>query len=128
MVGGKMISSAMWKEVASNTLRLMAPFTPYIAEEMWHNLGYETSIHTAEWPIFDPEKAIADEVELVVMINGKPREKIMVPAGIDQASAEGLALESAAVIRALDGQSPRKVIFIPASKGQDPKVNIVASK
>lgn len=128
VVRGKTISSAMWKEVASNTLRLMAPFTPYIAEEMWHNLGYETSIHTAEWPIFDPEKAIADEVELVVMINGKPREKIMVPAGIDQASAEGLALESAAVIRALDGQSPRKVIFIPASKGQDPKVNIVASK
>jgi leucyl-tRNA synthetase len=107
-------------------VRLMAPFAPHMAEELWATLGQGYSVHTQAWPEYDAEKAKEDTVELVIMINGKPRgEAIAVPAGINKDDAEKLALESDTVQRATDGQTPRRVIFIPGKKGSDPKVNIV---
>ena len=92
---------------------------------MWARLGWEYSVHTQPWPEYDAEKAREDMVDLVVMINGKPRETIDVAVDISQERAQELALASAAAQRSLGGKQPRKTIFVPARNGGDPMVNIV---
>ena len=115
-----------YEQVVSIILRLMAPIAPHLAEELWSRMGWEYSVHLQPWPEYNAEKAREDEIELVVMINGKPRESIAVSADISNDDAESRALASSAAISALDGGTPRRVIVIPRREGQqDVKVNIV---
>ncbi|MEO1288341.1 MAG: class I tRNA ligase family protein, partial [Chloroflexota bacterium] len=118
------ISQACFDEMMSINLRLMAPITPHIAEELWEQMGWEYSVHTQPFPEYDADKAKEDEIALVVMINGKPRENIMVSPEIAEADAKAKALASDAAKDALNGNEPRRVIFIPG-RGREPKVNIV---
>jgi leucyl-tRNA synthetase len=124
-----LIGHDTWHEAMRAMLLLMAPFTPHIAEELWARLGLPYSIHQQPWPDYDAAKAAEDEVTLVVQINGKVRERIAVAASISEAEAQQTALASDAVRRALDGGTPRKVIFVAgrAAPGRpaEPKVNIV---
>ena len=106
-------------------IRLLAPFAPHIAEELWARLGFEYSVHTHSWPEYDAEKAREEQVDLVVMINGKPRETILVNVGIEKDRALSLALDSDAAQRSLAGKEPKRAIFIPGRNGTDPKVNVV---
>ncbi|RMF76549.1 MAG: leucine--tRNA ligase [Chloroflexi bacterium] len=124
-IRNEQIGATAWGEAMHIMLRLMAPFTPHIAEELWERLGHEYSVHNQAWPEYDAEKAAEDTVTLVIQINGKVRDRIEVPADIDEATATKLALESEAAERYLNGGEPRRVIFIAARKGQEPKVNIV---
>jgi leucyl-tRNA synthetase len=119
------IGRAVFEEVVSIYLRCMAPITPHIAEELWEYMGWPYSVHTQPFPEYDPEKAKSDMVELVVMINGKPREKLLVPAGTDEAQAEALALASEAVQRHLNGGAPKRIVHVPSRLGQELKVNLV---
>lgn len=89
---------------------LLAPFAPHVAEELWRELGNKKSIHLGPWPKFDPKKLVADEVTIVVQINGKVRAQIVVPAGSDEALVRPAAEEAAA--KWLEGQTIRKVIFV----------------
>lgn len=120
----KGISQAHFEEIVSIMLRLMAPITPHIAEELWAYMGWEYSIHNQAFPEYDAEKAKEDEMALVVMINGKPRENVMVSPDIAEEDAKALALDTSAAKDALNGNEPRRVIFIPG-RGREPKVNIV---
>ena len=121
------ISTELWNTVMSVYLRLMAPITPHIAEELWEQLGFaeDGSVHVQAFPEFDAEKAKEDELTLVVMVNGKPRETIQVALDIAEDSAKEQALATDAVKRALNGDEPKRVIYIPARGGQEPKVNVV---
>ncbi len=121
------IGRATFEEVISIYLRCMAPITPHIAEELWAVMGWEYSIHQQPFPVYDAEKAKANTVELVIMVNGKPRGTVAVPAEIAQQDAETIALNSEIAQKALNGKAPGKVIYIPARGGQDPKINIVLS-
>ena len=78
-------------------------------------------IADAPWPSFDPALLIDDQVSLAVQVNGKLRDTLRAPLGLDRAAAEALALASEKVQRQLNGASPRKVIVVP-----DRLVNIVA--
>jgi leucyl-tRNA synthetase len=78
-------------------------------------------IADAPWPSFDPALLIEDEVTLAVQVNGKLRDTLSAPRGLDRAAAEALALASDKVQRQLAGAAPRKVIVVP-----DRLVNIVA--
>lgn len=118
------ISQSHFEDMVSIFLRLMAPVTPHLAEELWAHMGWEYSVHQQAWPVYDEEKAKADEIALVVMINGKPRENIMVSPEISEDDAKNKALASDAAQNALGGNEPRRVIFIPG-RGKEPKVNIV---
>ncbi len=118
------ISQDRFEAVVHIMLRLMAPVTPHIAEELWARMGWEYSVHQQAWPVFDPEKAKEDETPLVVMINGKPRENVMVAPDISEEDAIQVALDSDAAKSALNGGAAKKVIFIPG-RGKEPKVNIV---
>ena len=119
------IGEEMWRSVMNQMIRLLAPFAPHIAEELWARLGWEYSVHTQPWPEYDAEKAREEMVDLVVMINGKPRETITVAVDIERERAQEMALESGAAQRSLGGKTPKRTIFIPGRNGTDPKVNIV---
>lgn len=119
------ISPEFWDKIINAVVRLMAPFAPHMAEELWARMGQEYSVHAQEWPQYDPEKAREDTVDLVIMIDGKPRETIPVPAEIEKEKAQEMALASDSAKRSLGGKTPRRVIFIEGRKGSDPKVNIV---
>ncbi len=119
------IGTDSWNDAVQSMLKMMAPFVPHIAEELWSRIGGDYSIHQQSWPEFDAEKAKEDEVTLVVMVNGRPRAEIAVAVDIAKDTAIETALASDAAKRYLNGNEPKKVIFIPGRGGQDPKVNIV---
>ncbi len=119
------LGRAAWNATMRDMLLMMAPFTPHIAEELWAAIGGDYSIHQQRWPEYDAEKAREDMVTLVMMVNGKPRGEAQVAPDISEADAINVALASDAVKRFLNGGQPKKVIFIPARGGQEPKVNVV---
>jgi leucyl-tRNA synthetase len=100
-------------EAIDKLLLLTAPVAPHIAEELWSRLGKPYSIHTQPWPEYDPEIARAEEITLVVQVNGKVRDRIQVPADISEEQARAAALASQAVVRLLAGKAPRQVIVVP---------------
>ena len=107
-------------EIAEVLVKLLAPICPHMTEELWHDvLGHEGSIHTEEWPEFDPEKAKDDEVELAVQVNGKVKARITVAADAAEDDVKAVALE--AVKAAVEGKDLKKVIVVPGRL-----VNIVA--
>ncbi|MDQ2915463.1 MAG: leucine--tRNA ligase [Chloroflexota bacterium] len=104
-------------------LLLLAPFAPYMTEELWERRGGRGSVHQQSWPAFDPAMAAATEVTLVVQIDGKVRDRITAAAGISKAAAEKLAMASPKLKTALDGREPLRTIFVA-----DRLVNIVTKE
>ena len=93
--------------------QLMSPMTPHLAEEVWAILGGEGLVAAAPWPKADPAMLRDDAVTLPIQINGKRRAEISVPADMAAGEVEKAVLEVDAVIKALDGASPRKIIVVP---------------
>jgi leucyl-tRNA synthetase len=117
----KAAPSASRAQAVRSLIKLIAPMAPHLAEESWATLG-ETGMATeAEWPTYDPAMLVDDEVTIAVQVNGKLRDTLVAPRGLDRAAAEALALASDKVQRQLAGAAPRKVIVVP-----DRLVNIVA--
>jgi leucyl-tRNA synthetase len=95
-------------------VRLVAPFAPHLAEELWEKLGQGKSIFAgANWPSFDPGKAASETVKIAVQVNGKLRGTVEVAAGTGQAQVEGLARSQDNVARHLEGAPLRRVVFVP---------------
>jgi leucyl-tRNA synthetase len=92
--------------------KLISPFAPHLAEEIWSQLGHKKSIFTEKWPEFDKNLVKDETIELVVQINGKLRDKISVPADISEDEARSQALASEKVKMFLGDQEPKKVIFV----------------
>jgi leucyl-tRNA synthetase len=93
---------------------LVAPFAPHLAEELWERTGHSGSIFDgARWPDFDPAKAVADQVEFVVQVNGKLRARMPMTRGITEDDARDAALADANVRKFIEGASLRKTIFVP---------------
>ena len=105
--------SPEWQEAQDIYLRMMAPATPHVTEELWGRQGKPYSIHAQPWPEFDEEAAREEEITLVVQVNGRVRDRIVVPVGISNEKAQALALESPAVQRFLEDGAPKKVILVP---------------
>jgi leucyl-tRNA synthetase len=113
--------SATRADAVRTLIKLIAPMAPHLAEESWALLGGAGMVADADWPEFDPALLVEDQVTLAVQVNGKLRDTLTAPRGLDRAAAEALALASDKVQRQLAGASPRKVIVVP-----DRLVNIVA--
>jgi leucyl-tRNA synthetase len=113
--------SATRHDAVRSLVLLAAPAAPHLAEECWARLGESGMIVDASWPSFDAALLVDDEVTLAVQVNGKLRDTLSAPRGLDRAAAEALALSSDKVQRQLAGAAPRKVIVVP-----DRLVNIVA--
>ena len=100
-------------EALSTLIRLLAPFAPHLAEELWHQFGVSDSIHRQSWPVLDPTALVQDSVDLVIQVKGKVRGTIQVPSDADKATLEQLALASDIAAKWLEGQPPRRVIVVP---------------
>jgi leucyl-tRNA synthetase len=101
--------------------QLMSPMTPHLAEDIWAHQGGTGLIVTAPWPVADEAMLTDDTVTMPIQINGKRRAEIQVPADMAKEEVEKLALAHEAVIRTLDGATPKKVIVVPGRI-----VNVVA--
>ena len=92
---------------------LLAPFAPHIAEELWHQLGHETTVCDAEWPTYNEDYLVEQSVSYVISFNGKARYNLQLPAGISKEEAEKVALENELSQKWLEGKTVRKVIVVP---------------
>ena len=101
------------KEAMDVIARLIAPFAPHIAEEMWHRLGHETSVVDSEWPVYDEKALVEDTVKYPVSFNGRTRFMLDIPAGTAKEEVEKIALADPAAAKWLDGKMPKKVIVVP---------------
>ena len=102
------------KQAAAKALvQLMGPMTPHLAEELWADLGGDGLVVSADWPKADPNFLIDDEITLPVQINGKRRTEITVPQDTDLVEIEKITLRCEAVVKALNGNTPKKVIVVP---------------
>jgi leucyl-tRNA synthetase len=107
------VGSAEWDEARDIYLRMLAPVAPHISEELWtEHLGKPYSIHQASWPEVDEEATREDSIEIPVQVNGKLRDKVVVPADASQADIEAAALATEGAQKHMDGKEPRKVIVV----------------
>ena len=94
-------------------ITLLNPVAPHVTEELWQMLGGEGLLSLAPWPAYDEDKTVDDEIEIVVQINGKIRDKMNVPADIDRAGLEAVAMESERIRELTEGKTIVKVIAVP---------------
>ena len=102
-------------------VKLLAPFAPHFAEEIWNKLGCTEALSTASWPTVDATLLIDDEIELAVQLCGKVKTRLLVPSTADANAIEKMALADPKVIEMLAGKTPKKIIVVPGRL-----VNIVA--
>ena len=101
------------KAVLEPLVVLLAPFAPHIAEELWHQLGHETTVCDAEWPAYNEEYLVEQSVSYVISFNGKARYNLQLPVGISKEEAEKAALENELSQKWMEGKTVRKVIVVP---------------
>ena len=94
-------------------LLMLAPFAPFITEEIFALRGSKETIHKGPWPQYDPAKIVDDTFQLVIQINGKVRDTVSVAADITEAEAHALALSREKIQRALADKEPKRIIFVP---------------
>jgi leucyl-tRNA synthetase len=109
------------RQALSALARLIAPFTPHLAEECWTRLGEDGMVLDAPWPVWDAALAADDEVVLPIQINGKRRAEIRVARGMEPAEVEALVLADETVKARLEGLSVKKIVVV-----KDRIVNLVA--
>ncbi len=101
------------RETVTAFLRLLAPYAPHIAEELWQRLGMEGLVAHADWPVHDEALTVDATVTIPVQVNGKVRARIEVPAETPKAELETLALAEASVRKHTEGKTVAKVIVVP---------------
>jgi leucyl-tRNA synthetase len=113
--------AAAQKQAIMTLAQLMSPMTPHLSEDIWAHQGGEGLVATAPWPVADEAMLVENTVTLPIQINGKRRGEIEVAKDLDKAEVEKLALSHDAVVKALNGGAPKKVIVVPGRI-----VNVVA--
>ena len=116
------VDAATWRECIEKMLLILAPIAPHISEEMWELTGHRYSIHQQRFPEWDEELAADETITLVLQVNGKVRDRIQVPADIDEVEAQELALASPKVRVFTQDKTVNKAIYVPGRL-----VNVVVS-
>ena len=109
----KTVHPGLVRELSFTLVKMLAPFAPHITEELWSCMEGKGSVHDARWPKFDRAAIVEDEVEIVLQINGKVRDKLTVPADIELQEMEKLALAQPKVVELTAGKTVVKVICVP---------------
>ncbi|EHG20793.1 leucyl-tRNA synthetase [Selenomonas infelix ATCC 43532] len=108
----KELSPALARETASMLLRMLAPFAPHITEELWSRI-FGGSVHAQKWVMYDESALVQDEIEVVLQINGKVRDRVKVPADLDKEAMEQLVTELPRAKELTEGKTIVKVICVP---------------
>jgi leucyl-tRNA synthetase len=101
------------KQSASDFIRILGPFAPHLAEEIWHLLGNTESIALSEWPVFDEQHLLEDSFEYPVMINGKLRFKIQLPLDMPGEEIRERVLDHEKAQKWTEGKEPKRFIHVP---------------
>ena len=109
----KAVHPGLVRELSFALVKMLAPFAPHIAEELWSRMEGKGSVHDARWPKFDSAAVIEDEIEIVLQINGKVRDKLTVSADMKPQEMEKLALAQPKVKELTAGKTVVKVICVP---------------
>ncbi|KPK24415.1 MAG: leucine--tRNA ligase, partial [Dehalococcoidia bacterium SG8_51_3] len=107
------VSDSVWREGIGYLLRLLAPAAPHLAEELWNITGHPYSVHNQSWPEYVEELAKEEEVTLVIQVNGRVRDKVLVAASIGEAEAKELALGRERVRAYVGGRMPTRIVYAP---------------
>ncbi len=107
------VNSAVLTEAITNMLIMLAPFSPHIASELWELIGSDDSVHCQPWPQWDPQALVKDEIEIVVQVNGKLRERVLVSAQASKEELEEIALNRGKIKEIIEGKNIVKVIVVP---------------
>ena len=103
----------LYVDTVTDLLKLLAPFAPHLSEELWEKMGGPYSIFSQKWPQWDEKKLARDEAEIVIQLNGKIKEKVMVPSGLDKTQTEEAVMKNGKVAALLEGKTVVKVIAVP---------------
>jgi len=103
----------VWQFSLESLVMLVAPFAPYIAEELWHRLGHGDSVHVDHWPIYDKKYVASDTLTIVVQVNGKVRANLKLPANSQEAVVLKAANADKKVTIYTKGKTIKKTIYIP---------------
>jgi leucyl-tRNA synthetase len=105
--------SDAWTFAIESLLQVLSPFAPHITEELWHQLGHETTIHIDTWPKWNNEYLQTSTMTIIVQVNGKVRAKLTMPADTPEDNVKALAVIESNVVKFLENKEPTKVIYIP---------------
>jgi leucyl-tRNA synthetase len=106
-------SASVPRELAENLTLMLAPFAPHIAEEIWERLGHHKSLTRRPWPTYDPAKLVDSTMELPVQVNGKLRDKIVVPADASDDDIFTKAAAAEKVVPWIEGKTVKKKLYVP---------------
>ncbi|WP_366924105.1 leucine--tRNA ligase [Metallumcola ferriviriculae] len=106
-------NSALLKAVLTQLVVMLAPFAPHATEELWRSLGNKESIHAQPWPEYDPEALVRDEVNIVVQINGKVRDRVDIATDLDREGMIEAVMQLDRVQKWLEGKQIIKTIAVP---------------
>lgn len=109
----KMVEPALSQEILENVVIILSPITPHICEELWQVLKPGTELLDQSWPITDESALEADEVEVIIQVNGKLRGKIMIDKSLSKEQVEEMAKKNHNVQKFIIGQTIKKIIVIP---------------
>lgn len=101
------------KEILEPLILLLAPFAPFLSEELWEKLGHNSSVHQATYPIFDESKLVEDEVTYPVCFNGKKRLEATFASSASREEIMEQVLNVDGIDKYLEGNSPKKIIVVP---------------
>ena len=110
---GTDVNPGLFGKAVKELIIILSPFTPHICEEMWEHMGQKGSLTTVAWPEYDEDALVKDEIEIVVQVNGKLKEKLMVESNLTKEQLEKIAMEHEKVQALLEGKTVVKVIAVP---------------
>jgi len=107
------IRAEAWRAALETFTQLVAPICPFITEEVWREvLGHSDSVHRSDWPAYDPSMLAMDEVEVVIQVNGKVRDRMTVSADIDETTLKETVMRQERVQQYVNGKI-RRFIYVP---------------
>lgn len=110
---GSDVNEGLLNKAMQCLIIILSPFTPHICEEMWRHIGKTDSLVTVSWPEYDEAALVKDEVEIVIQVNGKLKDKLNVANNLDRAALEKVAMESEKIQALLEGKTVVKVVAVP---------------
>jgi leucyl-tRNA synthetase len=109
----KRIEPDFYHYLIQKSLQLISPLAPHFAEELWQNCGYNASIFKSDWPAYDPNAVVSDQITIAVQVNGKLRDQLTAASDASKDEIEKMARNSEKIIKQLQGKTIVKVIHVP---------------
>lgn len=106
-------NNAVLKECVETVIVILAPFAPHLGDELWSMIGKDGSVFSISWPKYDDSALVQDEVEVVVQVNGKVRDKMNIPANTSKEDMEKLAMENTKIKDFVEGKTVVKIVGVP---------------